>query len=269
MALRRYPALVKGILLAGGSGSRLRPLTDVVSKQLLPVYNKPMIYYPLSTLILMGIREVLLISTIEHQPQYTRLLGDGSQLGIKISYEVQRAPKGVPEALLIGESFLNGSRCVLMLGDNLLYGPGLGRNLANRISPTGATILAHHVSNPTAFGVVEFDENDEPIDILEKPVETNSNWAIPGLYFYDESVVDRARLLVPSARGELEISDLNRAYLHDKKLTVLKLSRGNAWLDMGTPKLLLDAGNFIQIVEDRQGLEVGNPFQIAVTMGLI
>lgn len=260
---------MKGILLAGGSGTRLKPLTDVICKQLLPVYNKPMVYYPLSTLMLLGIREILIISDTKNQPNFRTLLGSGESLGIHITYEIQSEPNGIAEALVIAEDFLKGEPCALVLGDNLLYGPGLGRDLVNRISKSGATILAHHVPNPSEFGVVKFDKNDIPVEIIEKPQVLVSNWAIPGLYFYDSTASQRAKQLGKSERGEFEISDLNSKYLSDGKLKVLKLSRGCAWLDMGNPKLLLEASNFIQIVEERQGLEVGNPFQVAEVMGYL
>lgn len=260
---------MKGIILAGGSGTRLRPLTNVISKQLLPVYNKPMIYYPLSTLMLMGIREVLLISDARNLPLFQELLGDGEELGIHLNYLIQDQPNGIAEALIIAESFLDNSSCALVLGDNLLYGPGLGRDLINKVASVGATVLAHHVPNPSEFGIVTFDEFDNAIDIIEKPLNSKSNWAIPGLYFYDSEVSKKARLIAKSSRGELEISSLNKLYLSEGKLKVLKLSRGSAWLDMGNPKLLLEAGNFIQIVEERQGLEVGNPFHVAAVMGYI
>jgi glucose-1-phosphate thymidylyltransferase len=258
---------MRGIILAGGSGTRLSPLTDVVSKQLLPVYNKPMIFYPLCTLMLAGIRNILIISTPRDLPMFKALLGDGSKFGISITYETQNKPNGIAESLIIGEKFLNGEKCALILGDNLLYGPGLGRDLINRIGNTGATILAHHVSNPKDFGVIVFNSNDQAVKIIEKPINSESNWAIPGLYFYDESASKRARKLNLSQRGELEITDLNIEYLGEGKLTVLKMPRGTAWLDLGTPESLLEAGKFIQIIEDRQGLEVGNPIQVAEVMG--
>jgi glucose-1-phosphate thymidylyltransferase len=260
---------MKGILLAGGSGTRLKPLTDVICKQLLPVYNKPMVYYPLSTLMLLGIREILIISDVKNQPHFQSLLGDGSHLGIHIEYEIQLEPNGIAEALIIAENFLAGDSSVLMLGDNLLYGPGLGRDLVNKISQSGATILAHHVHNPSDFGVVTFNEQDIPVKIVEKPDKPESNWAVPGLYFYDESASNKAKRLQKSLRGELEITQLNNMYLAEGNLTVLKMSRGTAWLDMGSPKLLLEAGNFIQIVEDSQGLQVGNPLTIAKILGYI
>ena len=258
---------MRGIILAGGSGTRLSPLTDVISKQLLPVYNKPMIYYPLSTLMLAGIREILLISTPRDLPMFKALLGDGSQFGISLSYEMQNKPNGIAEALIIGEEFISGDKCALILGDNLLYGPGLGRDLINQVGSTGATILVHHVSNPKDFGVIEFDSNERPIKIVEKPISTKSNWAIPGLYFYDESASKRARELKPSVRGEREISDLNADYLNNGELTVIKMPRGTAWLDLGTPESLLEAGKFIQIIEERQGLQVGNPIEVAKILG--
>lgn len=258
---------MRGIILAGGSGTRLAPLTDVVSKQLLPVYNKPMIYYPLCTLMLAGIRDILVISTPRDLPMFKVLLGDGNKFGISIAYEVQNQPKGIAESLIIGEKFINGEKCALILGDNFLYGPGLGRDLINRISKNGATILAHHVSNPEDFGVVEFDSDEQALNIIEKPINSKSNWAIPGLYFYDESASTRAKTLNYSKRGELEISNLNINYLDEGKLTVLKMPRGTAWLDLGTPDSLLEAAKFIQIIEKRQGLEIGNPIQVAEVMG--
>ena len=260
---------MNGIILAGGTGSRLSPLTDVVSKQLLPVYNKPMIYYPLSTLMLIGIQEIMLISTPRDLPLYNMLLGTGKKFGINISYEVQINPGGIAEALIIGESFLSKKNCALILGDNLLYGSGMGRNLISNVGKSGATILAHHVPNPSEFGVVEFDTNNKPISIIEKPKNTKSNWAIPGLYFYDETASGRAREIRPSPRGEREITDLNRSYLASGDLKVLKMPRGTAWLDLGTPSSLLEASKFIQIIEDRQGLKVGDPLEIAKVMGYI
>jgi glucose-1-phosphate thymidylyltransferase len=254
---------MRGIILAGGTGTRLSPLTDVISKQLLPVYNKPMIYYPLSTLMLTGIKEILLISTPRDLHLFKSLLGDGSKFGISISYETQHEPNGIAEALIIGEKFLAGEKCALILGDNLLYGPGLGRDLINRIANSGATIFAHHVSNPKEFGVIEFDSNDNPVRIIEKPQNSESNWAIPGLYFYDESASKRARNLKPSTRGEREISDLNSDYLSEGKLKVIQMPRGTAWLDLGTPDSLLEAGKFIQIIENRQGLRIGDIEEIA------
>jgi glucose-1-phosphate thymidylyltransferase len=258
---------MRGIILAGGSGNRLKPLTEVVSKQLLPVYNKPMIYYPLSTLMLIGIKEILLISTAQDLPLFQRLLGDGSSFGIEISYDVQHKPNGIAEALIIAENFIAGEKCALILGDNLLYGPGLGRNLINQVETDGATILAFQVSNPQDFGVIEFDENNNPKKISEKPTSGGSNWAIPGLYFYDETASSRAKKIALSKRGEKEISDLNMSYLNSGMLKVIKMSRGTAWLDLGTPNSLLDAGKFIEIIETRQGLRVGDPNEISKLMG--
>jgi len=260
---------MRGIILAGGSATRLRPLTSVISKQLLPVYNKPMIYYPLSTLMLSGIREFLLISTKRDVPMFQELLGDGSELGISIQYLVQEKPNGIAEALIIGESFILGEKVSLILGDNLIYGPGFGRDLLNHVPTEGATILAHHVSNPSEFGVVEFNAAGRAISLEEKPKIPKSNWAIPGLYFYDETAVQRVKGLKPSARGELEITDLNRSYLTDRQLNVVKMPRGTAWLDLGTPKALLEAGKFIEILEDRQGLQIGNPSDVAKLLGWI
>ena len=260
---------MRGIILAGGSATRLRPLTTVVSKQLLPVYNKPMIYYPLSTLMLSGIREILIISTERDLPSFQALLGDGSNLGISLSYKIQHEPKGIAEAILLGKEFIGGKPVSLILGDNLIYGPGLGRDLLNHVNPKGATILAYHVSNPSEFGVVEFDSQDRPVSIVEKPMQPKSNWAIPGLYFYDQTAIERVSQLVPSGRGELEITDLNKSYLKDEQLTVLRLPRGTAWLDLGTPKSLLEAGKFIEIVEERQGLKVGSPEDVAQLLGWI
>ena len=260
---------MRGIILAGGSATRLRPLTSVISKQLLPVYNKPMIYYPLSTLMLSGIREFLLISTKRDVPMFQELLGDGSELGISIQYQVQEKPNGIAEALILGESFILGEKVSLILGDNLIYGPGFGRDLLNHVPTEGATILAHHVSNPSEFGVVEFNNAGKAISLEEKPKIPKSNWAIPGLYFYDETAVQRVKGLKPSARGELEITDLNRSYLTDGQLNVVKMPRGTAWLDLGTPKALLEAGKFIEILEDRQGLQIGNPSDVAKLLGWI
>lgn len=255
--------------MAGGSATRLRPLTTVVSKQLLPVYNKPMIYYPLTTLMLSGIRDILLISSARDIPNFQELLGDGSQFGISIVYQIQDKPNGIAEALILGERFIAGESTALILGDNLLYGPGFGRDLIKHVAPVGATIIAHHVANPSEFGVVVFDADERPLALIEKPKEMVSNWAIPGLYFYDSSASLRARELTPSARGELEITDLNNSYLATGDLSVIKMPRGTAWLDLGTPKSLLEAGKFIEIVEERQGLQVGNPMDAAKLFGWI
>lgn len=260
---------MRGIILAGGSATRLRPLTTVVSKQLLPVYNKPMIYYPLSTLMLSGIRDIALICTARDIENFRQLLGDGSELGIKLQYMIQDKPAGIAEALIIGEEFIKGESVALILGDNLIYGPGFGRDLLSHVSPTGATILAHHVANPSEFGVVYFDESDRVIGLEEKPSAPKSSWAIPGLYFYDGAASSRARALKPSSRGELEITDLNLSYLKDNQLSVIKMPRGTAWLDLGTPKSLLEAGKFIEIIEERQGLQVGNPADVSKLFGWI
>jgi glucose-1-phosphate thymidylyltransferase len=250
---------VKGIILAGGAGSRLRPLTTVVSKQLLPVYNKPMIYYPLSTLILAGIDEILIICNPSDLELYRDLLRDGSEFNVSISYQVQSKPNGIAEAVLLGEKFLQGNHFALILGDNLLYGPGLGRNLRQHMGKSGATIFAYQVSNPSEFGVVEFDSSGKPCRLIEKPKNAESNWAVPGLYFYDSNAISYTRDLKPSARGELEITDLNNTYLTNSTLNVVKMPLGTAWLDLGTPKALLEAGLFIQILEERQGIKIGDP----------
>jgi glucose-1-phosphate thymidylyltransferase len=254
---------MKGIILAGGSGTRLKPLTDVICKQLLPVYNKPMIFYPLSTLLLAGIDDVLVICNPSDLENFKNLLGDGTNFSIKISYEIQLKPEGIAQSILIAETFLEGEPFCLILGDNLIYGQGFGRNLKNYTSNQGATIFAYKVSNPKDFGIVEFDQEGKPLRIVEKPTSTESSWAVPGLYFYDDSAINRAKKLTPSNRGELEITDLNHLYLDDGKLTVLRMPLGTAWLDLGTPKSLLDAGLFIQLLEERQGLRIGDPYEIS------
>jgi glucose-1-phosphate thymidylyltransferase len=258
-----------GIILAGGSGSRLHPVTLGMSKQMVPVYDKPMIYYPLSVLLLAGIRDVLVISTPNDVGSFERLLGDGGQFGISISYAVQPRPDGLAQAFVIGAAFLGAEPAALILGDNLLYGPGLGFRLRDFTEVEGASIFAYRVSDPTAYGVVEFDAAGQAISLEEKPVRPRSNFAVPGLYFYDNDVVTIARELRPSARGELEITDLNRAYLAQGRLHVEKLPRGTAWLDTGTPDSLMAAGEFVRAVELRQGLKIGCPEEVAWRAGLL
>jgi glucose-1-phosphate thymidylyltransferase len=260
---------MRGIILAGGSGSRLYPVTMGTSKQLVPVYDKPMIYYPLSVLLLAGIRDVLVITTPDDASAFERLLGDGSQFGISLTYAVQPRPEGLAQAFVIGADFLGGERAALVLGDNLLYGPGLGFALRGFTEVDGAQIFAYHVSDPTAYGVVEFDEDGRAVSLQEKPKRPRSNFAVPGLYFYDNGVVDIARGLTPSARGELEITDVNQAYLDQGRLRVTKLPRGTAWLDTGTPDTLMAAGEFVRTVELRQGLKIGCPEEVAWRAGLI
>ena len=244
---------MKGIILAGGTASRLFPATTVVSKQLLPIYDKPMIYYPLSTLMLSGIREVLLISTPTHIPLFQELLGDGAHLGMSISYQIQEQPKGLAEAFILGKEFINNDPCALVLGDNIFFGHGFSNILKDMSSVTeGAKIFGYYVSNPQEYGVVEFDKDYNVLSLEEKPQTPKSNYAIPGLYFYDNTVVDRALSLTPSLRGELEITDLNNTYLQDKSLKVSLLGRGFAWLDTGTPDFLLEASSFVRTIQHRQ-----------------
>lgn len=260
---------MKGIVLAGGSGTRLRPITLAISKQAIPVYDKPMIYYPLSVLMMAGIKEILIISTPEDLPIFKKLLGDGSNLGCSLSYEVQNAPEGLPQAFIIGEKFIGSDKVALILGDNIFYGAGLGRQLKNCIDPDGGIIFAYQVSDPQRSGVVEFDENFKVLSIEEKPKNPKSNYAIPGLYFFDNSVIEIAKKLKPSARGELEITDIQKEYLKMGKLNVSVIGRGVAWLDTGTFDSLIQASQFIQILEQRQGLKVGCIEEIAYRMGWI
>lgn len=263
---------MKGILLAGGSGSRLYPLTKTTSKQLLPVYDKPMIYYPLSTLMLFGIKDILIISTPQDTPNIERLLGNGQTLGIKIQYAIQNEPKGIAQAFTIGADFIENDDVCLILGDNIFY---MGQQFhtfkeeVNQNKGKCATIFAHHVSDPERFGVVEFDKDNHVLSIEEKPKQPKSNYASVGLYFYPPDVVEKARSLKPSARGELEITDLNNLYLKEKKLNVVVMRRGNAWLDAGTPDSLMDAGQFVQIIEKRQGLKIACIEEIAYRRGFI
>lgn len=264
-----YTNGVKGIILAGGSGTRLFPITRAVSKQLLPIYDKPMIYYPLSTLMLTGLREILLITTPHDQAAFQRLLGDGSQLGLQISYVVQDQPNGLAQALLLGEAFLNGDKCALILGDNLFYGPGLGTHLRQNLQVTGALIFAYQVHDPSAYGVVEFDESGVVLSIEEKPATPKSSYAVPGIYFYDEQASAMARQLTPSARGELEITALNNAYLERGELRVEVLSRATTWLDTGTHESLYEAGGLIRTLQHRSGLRIGDVEQISRHQGWI
>jgi glucose-1-phosphate thymidylyltransferase len=258
----------KGILLAGGSGTRLHPVTQATSKQLLPVYDKPMVYYPLSTLLLAGIREVLIISTPQDLPQFQRLFHDGAHLGIRITYAEQPTPDGIAQAFLIGEEWIDGEACALALGDNLIHGDHLSTLLrAAGARPEGATVFAYQVRDPERYGVVSFNEDGKAIDIVEKPAKPESNWAVTGLYFYDKRITEFAKAIKPSARGELEITDINHLYLNAGLLHVERLGRGTAWLDAGTPDSLLQAATFVQTIQTRQGNLVGSPEEIAFRMG--
>jgi glucose-1-phosphate thymidylyltransferase len=260
----------KGIILAGGTGTRLHPLTKGLSKQLMPIYDKPMIYYPLSTLMLAGIREILIITTPHEQALFQGLLGDGQSWGLRFNYAVQPSPDGLAQAFLIGEEFIDGDSCALVLGDNIFYGHGLQGLLMESAEQTeGATIFGYYVSDPTAYGVAEFDENGVVIGLEEKPKNPKSHYAVAGLYFYDQNVVDHAKALRPSARGELEITDLNGRYLAEGKLRLQKFGRGVAWLDTGTPTALMQAANFVQTIQERQGLRASCPEEISFRKGWI
>ena len=260
---------MKGIVLAGGSGTRLHPLTLATSKQLMPVYDKPMVYYPISTLMMAGIREILIISTPQDLPSFQKLLGNGANIGCHFEYQVQEVPNGLAQAFVLGANFINGSPSALVLGDNIFYGSGMSKMLQSHTRPEGGVVFAYHVQDPERYGVVEFDTNGQALSIEEKPAQPKSNFAVPGLYFYDEEVVEIAKNLQPSARGEYEITDVNRHYLAKGQLKVQVLDRGTAWLDTGTFASLMQAGQFVQVIEERQGLKIGCIEEIAWRMGYI
>lgn len=260
---------MKGIVLAGGSGTRLHPITLAMSKQLMPIYDKPMIYYPISTLMQAGIHEILIISTPHDLPHFERLLGDGSNLGCRFEYVVQHVPNGLAQAFVLGADFIGHDKAALILGDNIFYGADFEENLIKNNHPDGGIVFAYHVSDPERYGVVEFDQEMNAVSIEEKPLQPKSNYAVPGLYFYDNSVVDIAKNIQPSKRGEYEITDVNRYYLEQKRLKVSKMARGTAWLDTGTFKSLIDATQFVQVIEERQGQKIGCIEEVAYKMGFI
>lgn len=260
---------MKGIILAGGSGTRLHPLTLAVSKQLMPIYDKPMIYYPLSTLISAGINQILIISTPNDLHLFKNLLGDGTKFGCEFYYEAQENPNGLAEAFLIGKDFIGKDKVALILGDNIFYGTGLSKSLKENTNPEGGIVYAYHVNDPERYGVIEFDEHQKAISIEEKPLKPKSNFVVPGIYFYDNSVIQKAENLEPSARGELEITDINKSYLNEGKLAVKILDKGTAWLDTGTFKSLMQASTFVEVIEERQGLKIGSIEEAAYSSGFI